>query len=334
MNHSTNLSIEALRAPLKPYANPDRKRAIWQVVNTFLPYVALWGILIYLFMNGISFFIAIPILVLAALFLVRIFIIFHDCTHGSFFASRRANTILGYIAGVLTFTPFSYWQRNHLVHHGTYANLDKRGVGDMWTLTVNEYHALSPAKRLAYRLYRNPFIFLGIGPGYSFLITQRFLHSWEGKNERFSAMVTNVAIVLIAVLASLTIGIQTYLMIQVPIMLIAGAFGVWLFYVQHQFDGVYWAHKEEWDPARAAMEGSSYYKLPKVLQWFTGNIGYHHVHHVLPRIPNYKLQKCYDTTPEMHKDHPLTLKKSLRSMSLKLWDEDQQKLVSFISLRA
>jgi len=334
VNHSTNLSIEALRAPLKPYANPDRKRAIWQVVNTFLPYVALWGILIYLFMNGISFFITIPILVLASLFLVRIFIIFHDCTHGSFFSSRRANTILGYIAGVLTFTPFRYWQRNHLVHHGTYANLDKRGVGDMWTLTVNEYHALSPAKRLAYRLYRNPLIFLGIGPGYSFLITQRFLHSWEGKNERFSAMVTNVAIVLIAVLASLTIGIQTYLMIQVPIMLIAGAFGVWLFYVQHQFDGVYWAHKEEWDPARAAMEGSSYYKLPKVLQWFTGNIGYHHVHHVLPRIPNYKLQKCYDTTPEMHKDHPLTLKKSLRSMSLKLWDEDQQKLVSFISLRA
>tara|TARA_Y100001954_G_scaffold233254_2_gene286169 strand:+ start:5964 stop:6968 length:1005 start_codon:yes stop_codon:yes gene_type:complete len=334
VSHSTNISIEALRTPLKPYATPDRSRALWQIGNTFLPYLALWGLLIYLLKNEVSFFAVIPILILAALFLVRIFIIFHDCTHGSFFASRRANTILGYISGFLTFTPFSYWQRNHLVHHGTYANLDKRGVGDMWTLTVNEYRALSPGKQLAYRLYRNPLVFLGIGPGYSFLITQRFLYSWEGKNERFSAMVTNVVIVLIAVLATLTIGLKTYLMIQVPIMLIAGAFGVWLFYVQHQFDGVYWAHKEEWDPARAAMDGSSYYQLPKVLQWFTGNIGYHHIHHVLPRIPNYKLQTCYDTIPQMHKDNPLTLKKSLRSMKLKLWDEDQLRLVGFTSLNA
>lgn len=332
MNDTNELSITELRILLKPYAKPDNGRAAWQIVDTFLPYFCIWGLLIYLMKSGASFFVIVPLLIVAALLLVRIFIIFHDCTHGSFFASRRANTILGYFSGFLTFTPFTYWQHNHLVHHGTYANLDKRGVGDLWTLTVNEYRALSPAKRLAYRLYRNPLIFLGIGPGYSFLITQRFLYNWEGRHERFSATVTNVAIVMIFALASLTIGFKTYLIIQVPIMLIAGAVGVWLFYVQHQFEGVYWAHQDEWDPARAAMDGSSYYRLPKVLQWLTGNIGLHHVHHVLPRIPNYRLQECYDSTPEMQKVQPLTLLKSLRSVKLNLWDEKQQKLVSFASL--
>ncbi|XXJ20320.1 fatty acid desaturase [Desulfovibrio caledoniensis] len=332
MNDTNELSITELRSLLKPYAKPDNGRAVWQIVDTYLPYFGIWGLLIYLLKSGASFFVIVPLLILAALVLVRIFIIFHDCTHGSFFASRRANTILGYFSGFLTFTPFTYWQHNHMVHHGTYANLDKRGVGDLWTLTVNEYLALSPAKRLAYRLYRNPLIFLGIGPGYSFLITQRFLYNWEGRQERFSATVTNVAIVMIVALASLTIGFKTYLIIQVPIMLIAGAAGVWLFYVQHQFEGVYWAHQDEWDPARAAMDGSSYYKLPKVLQWFTGNIGLHHVHHVLPRIPNYRLQECYDAIPDMQKVQALTFLKSLRSLKLNLWDEEQRKLVSFASL--
>ena len=202
----------------------------------------------------------------------------------------------------------------------------------MWTLTVNEYRALSPARRLAYRLYRHPLVFLGIGPGYSFLVTQRFPHKEEGKRERFSVMITNVALVIIISLASLTIGFKTYLMIQVPIMLIAGAVGVWLFYVQHQFEGVYWAHQEEWDPVKAAMDGSSYYKLPKILQWFTGHIGQHHIHHVLPRIPNYRLQESYDSTPEMQTIPPLTFVKSLKSLRLNLWDEERQKLVDFAAL--
>ncbi|MCJ2165661.1 MULTISPECIES: fatty acid desaturase [unclassified Pseudodesulfovibrio] len=333
MRDTNALSIQSLRTSLKPYAKPDVVRAVWQVVNTFLPYFGLWGLLVYLLKNGASVLVICPLLVLAALLLVRIFIIFHDCAHGSFFASRRANVILGYVSGFLTFTPFAYWQRHHLVHHGTYANLDKRGVGDLWTLTVNEYRALSPLKRLAYVLYRNPFVFLGIGPGYSFLVTQRFLSRTEGKPERFSAMITNAAIVAIISVASLTIGFKTYLMIQLPIMLVAGAVGVWLFYVQHQFEGVYWAHQDEWDPVKAAMDGSSYYKLPKVLQWFTGNIGLHHVHHVLPRIPNYRLQESYDATPAMQKVAPLTLRKSMGSLRLNLWDEERQKLVSFKSLR-
>ena len=258
MSDTNRLSIQALRTSLKPFAKPNLVPAIWQLVNTYLPYFGLWGLLIYLLKNGVSFFMIFPILILAALLLVRIFIIFHDCAHSSFFASHRANVILGYVSGFLTFTPFTSWQHNHLVHHGSYANLDKRGVGDMWTLTVNEYRALSPARRLAYRLYRHPLVFLGIGPGYSFLVTPRFPHKDEGKRERFSVMITNVALVIIISLASLTIGFKTYLMIQVPIMLIAGAVGVWLFYVQHQFEGVYWAHQEEWDPVKAAMDGSSY----------------------------------------------------------------------------
>lgn len=334
MHDADKLSIGDLRTLLKPYARYDHVRAGWQVVDTYLPYFGMWGLLIYLVKSEAPFYAVLPPIILASLLLVRIFIIFHDCTHGSFFATRRANVVLGYISGILTFTPFAYWQHNHLVHHGSYANLDKRGVGDIWTLTVNEYRNLPPIKRLAYRLYRNPLIFLGIGPGYSFLITQRFLHRWEGRRERFSAMITNVAIVTIVVLASLIIGLKTYLMIQVPIMLIAGAIGVWLFYVQHQFEGVYWAHQDEWDPARAAMEGCSYYRLPKVLQWFTGNIGLHHVHHILPKIPNYRLQESYDSTPAVQKVRELTFLKSLRSLRLKLWDEEERRLVGFASATA
>ncbi|BDQ34868.1 fatty acid desaturase [Pseudodesulfovibrio portus] len=332
MNDTGKLSIQALRTSLKPFAKPELGPAVWQIANTFLPYFGLWGLLIYLLKSAVPYYLVFPLFIPAALLLVRIFIIFHDCAHSSFFASHRANTILGYVSGFLTFTPFAYWQRTHLVHHGSYANLDKRGVGDLWTLTVNEYRALSPAKRLAYRLYRNPFVFLGVGPGYSFLVTQRFSHKGDGKRERFSIMLTNVAIVLLIALAGLTMGFRIYLMIQVPIMLIAGAVGVWLFYVQHQFEGVYWAHQDDWDPVKAALDGSSYYKLPKVLQWFTGNIGQHHVHHVLPRIPNYRLQESYDATPAMQTVPPLTLLKSMGSLKLNLWDEERHKLVSFASL--
>ena len=327
------LTIHTLRKTLSQYAIPDLRKAFLQLITTFIPYIALWPILVYSVNQQYSFTLIFLLIFVAALFLVRIFILFHDCAHGSFFASKRANKLLGYISGILAFTPFTYWQHNHLVHHGTYADLDHRGVGDIWTLTVDEYRAVSRWMRLAYRLYRNPFIFLGIGPGYSFLITQRFLHLWEGKKERYSAAVTNLVILVIILAATLTIGLRTYLLIQLPIILIAGAIGVWLFYVQHQFEGVYWSRHENWDPLKAALKGSSYYKLPKVLQWFTGHIGLHHVHHVLPRVPNYKLQQCYEASPVMQDVLPLTLSRSLKSVHLNLWDERQQKLVSFSSLK-
>jgi omega-6 fatty acid desaturase (delta-12 desaturase) len=274
-----------------------------------------------------------PLMVLSSLFLVRIFILFHDCTHGSFFASQRANAVFGYLCGFLVFTPYTYWRHNHLVHHGSYADLDHRGVGDIWTLTVEEYRAASRGVRLAYRFYRHPLVFLGIGPGYSFLITQRYLHQWEGKNERFSAAVTNLAIVAIAGAATLTFGFKAYLLIQLPIILIAGAIGVWLFYVQHQFEGVYWSRHDRWDPVKAALQGSSYYQLPEVLQWFTGNIGLHHAHHLLPRIPNYRLQASHDASSVLRSVRPLTIRRSLKSLFLNLWDERQGKLVGFKSLR-
>ena len=325
-------TIDSLRSSLKGFARPDRWRAALQILNTFLPYFALWGLLIHLVGQKVPVVWLAPPMLLASLFLVRIFIIFHDCTHGSFFASRQANSILGYLSGILTFTPFTYWKNNHLGHHGTYADLDHRGLGDIWTLTVEEYRAASRMTRLAYRSYRNPFVFLGIGPGYSFLITQRFLHQWKGKDERFSAAVTDLAIVAVIVAAGVTMGLGTYLLIQLPIILIAGAIGVWLFYVQHQFEGVYWSRHEEWDPVKAALQGSSYYKLPKVLQWFTGNIGLHHAHHLLPRIPNYRLQACVDASPVLQAVEPLTIRRSLKSLFLNLWDERQGKLVGFKDL--
>jgi omega-6 fatty acid desaturase (delta-12 desaturase) len=330
---SDETSIHSLRKALSQYAKPDLRRAIVQLIDTFLPYIALWVVLVYLLDQHYPIAEIIFFMFIASLFLVRIFIFFHDCAHASFFASQRANTILGYAAGILTFTPFTYWRHNHLVHHGTYADLDRRGVGDIWTLSVEEYQAASRMKQLAYRLYRNPFVFLGIGPGYYFLIAQRFLHQWEGKNERYSVVVTNLAILGIISAAGLIIGLRTYLLIQLPILLISGAIGVWLFYVQHQFEGVYWSRHENWDPVKAALKGSSYYKLPKILQWFTGNIGLHHIHHVLPRIPNYALQRSYDESPAMQTVRPLTIRRSLKSLFLNLWDEEQQKLVSFRSLK-
>lgn len=326
-------TIHTLRKELMPYARPDRRKAIIQLINTFIPYAVLWAMLIYMVKHEYPLAVIIALMVLAALFLLRIFIFFHDCAHGCFFDSQKANTVLGYVAGILTFTPFRLWQKNHLIHHGTYADLDRRGIGDIWTLTVDEYQAASKLKRIGYRLYRNPLVFLFLGPGYIFLIAQRYIHRWEDKDVRHSGAYTNLAIAVILWIAHVTVGLKTYLIIQIPVMLIAGAMGVWLFYVQHQFEGVYWARHEDWDPLRAALNGSSYYKLPKILQWFTGNIGLHHIHHVLPRIPNYNLQRCYDEVPFLQKVRPLTIRRSLKSLWLNLWDEKQQKLVSFRSLK-
>lgn len=319
--------------PLTQYATPDLRRAVLQLANTFGPYIALWFLLIFAMHYRPPVVVILALIFVASLFLVRIFMLLHDCAHGSFFASHRANTILGYVAGILVFTPFTYWKHNHLVHHGTYADLEHRGIGDIWTLTVDEYLAASPAKRLGYRLYRNPIIFLGLGPGYLFLISQRLTHHWDGQNERLSVALTNLAIVLILFLASLSIGVWTYVLIQIPIILITGIIGVWLFYVQHQFDGVYWAHHENWDPAQAALRGSSHYSLPGILRWFSGNIGIHHLHHIMPKVPNYRLQECYNSSVIMQAVPVLTIRRSLKSFGLNLWDEKQQKLVSFRSLK-
>jgi omega-6 fatty acid desaturase (delta-12 desaturase) len=319
---------------LSEYSQASSWKAIWQLLNTLTPYFALWGLMVYLLQHGYSYWVVVPFAALAACFLVRIFIFFHDCCHGSFFSSRRWNRIVGYVTGVLTFTPFEAWQKSHATHHATAGDLDRRGVGDVWTMTVDEYMAASKSKRFLYRLFRNPFIMFGLIPVLLFVIYYRFSEKGAEKKERQSVIVTNLAILVILLAAYLTIGLRLYFLIQIPVMTLAGTMGVWLFYVQHQYENVYWSHHEKWDPFKAGLQGSSYYRLPSVLQWLTGNIGLHHIHHIRPRIPNYNLQRCYSNTPVFQEIEPITLGTSLKSLWLKLWDEKRQKLVSFRSLKA
>jgi omega-6 fatty acid desaturase (delta-12 desaturase) len=281
----------------------------------------------------VSYWLTLAFAVAAAGFMVRIFIIFHDCGHGSFFKSQRANHFLGFITGVLTFTPYHQWRYKHALHHATSGDLDGRGTGDIWTLTVREYVEAPLWKRVAYRVFRNPIVLFVIAPLYLFLIHQRFPSRTVGRRERLGVHYTNAAICLIALVMNLTIGIKAYLLIQLPVMTMTGAVGLWLFYVQHQFDGVYWQRRKNWGFAEAALNGSSFYKLPRVLQWFSGNIGFHHVHHLSPRIPNYNLESCHRAVPLFQNVKPITLLSSLRSFTFRLWDEQRGKLVSYRRLR-
>jgi len=318
---------------LAQFEKPDTKRAIWQLINTFVPYIALWAIMVWIVRTGISYWYAVPCVVLAGGLLVRIFIFFHDCCHGSFFPSRNVNRFVGYICGVLTFTPFEDWRHHHAGHHATSGDLHRRGVGDVWTLTVAEYLAAPKRTRILYRIFRNPLVFLVIGPPLMFLIGHRFTNSSQKKRERDSVALTNLFILAIVAISIWTMGLHTYLLIQVPTMVVASCIGVWLFYVQHQFEKDYWAWHEDWDPIKAALDGSSYYKLPAVLQWLTGNIGLHHIHHLRPKIPNYNLQRCLDTIPELREVEPLTFFGSLHCLWMNLWDEQQQKMVSFRAMK-
>jgi acyl-lipid omega-6 desaturase (Delta-12 desaturase) len=314
------------------YRQSNLGKSLWQLLDTFVPYCVLWAAMIYTVQQGISYWITLALAVVAGGILVRIFILFHDCCHGSFFESRRANLILGYVTGILTFTPFEDWRYAHSLHHATAGDLDRRGVGAIWTMTTEEYLAATLLKRLRYRIYRNPLVLFGPGPALLFLCFQRFPSKGAGKRERNSVAITNVALLCVVGLATWTIGFQTYLWIQLPVILIAGSLGLWLFYIQHQFESVYWARHKSWEPLRVALEGSSYFKLPKILQWFSGNIGLHHIHHVRPSIPNYNLQQCCDEIPAFHAVKAITLRTSYRSLRLGLCDEKQKKLVGFRSL--
>jgi acyl-lipid omega-6 desaturase (Delta-12 desaturase) len=316
------------------YGKSNLRKSLWQVLNTLVPYGLLWALMIFTLQRKYPYWITLALAVVAAGILVRAFILFHDCCHGSFFASGRANTILGYIAGVLTFTAFEDWRRVHKRHHATAGDLDHRGAGDIWTMTTEEYLAAPLRKRLAYRFYRNPFILLGPGSLLLFLFLQRFPNKGAGTRERRSVFYTNLALLVIVGIATWAIGLRAYLLIQLPIIVIAGSVGLWLFYIQHQFENAYWVRHGSWDPMRVAPEGSSYFKLPKILQWFTGNIGLHHIHHVRPSIPNYNLQQCQDAVPAFQTVKPITLRTSFRSLRLSLCDVENQKLVSFRSLPA
>lgn len=313
------------------HQTPRLVHSSFQLINTLIPYAALFSLMAWTAPR--AWWLMLPLAVPAGALLVRSFVLFHDCAHGSFFRSSEANRFWGILLGVLTFTPFSEWRYTHVLHHATSGDLDRRGTGDIWTLTVQEYLEASRWKRLAYRVTRNPFVLFVVAPLVVFLGEYRFARRGAAKRERRSVYWTNAGIVAIASAASLVVGFKTYLMVQVPILMVAGTAGVWLFYVQHQFDGVYWKRGKDWDFVTAAVKGSSFYALPGLLQWFTGSIGFHHVHHLSPAIPNYNLEKCHRELPIFETVKTLTLLSSLKSLTFRLWDEQRGKLVSYGRLR-
>ena len=313
------------------YRRPSMARAIWQLVNTLLPYAGVWY-LMYLAL-AVSWWLMLPLAFVGAGLLVRTFIISHDCGHGSFTKSRRANDIIGGVTGVLTFIPYYHWRWEHAIHHKTAGNLNRRGVGDIWTMTVQEYLDATRWRRFSYRLVRNPLILFVIAPLILFLVLQRIPASKAGRRERLSVHLTTLGVVALAATLIQLLGFRSWLLIQLTIMVISSAAGVWLFYVQHQFEGVRWQRTGEWSFTTAALEGSSFYKLPKILQWFTGNIGFHHIHHLSPQIPNYHLQRCHNAEPMFREVPTLTLWSSLRSLRLRLWDEQAQRLVGYPHLQ-
>lgn len=321
----------AWRQAVSPYQHSNLRRSIIQLANSFIPYVLLWAAMIWSLQ--VSYWLTLLLVVPASGFLVRLFIIFHDCGHGSFFASRKANDIVGILTGLLVFTPYYRWRHDHAIHHATSGDLDRRGVGDVWMMTVQEYLDASPRQQLVYRIYRNPLVMFVIAPLFAFIIGQRFAPKGTNKKGRRNVMWTNLAVLGIAAGMSALIGWKAYLMIQLPVMALAASAGIWLFYVQHQYEGVYWADHEHWDYFAAAIQGSSFYKLPKLLQWFSGNIGYHHIHHLSPRIPNYNLEKCHVENPLFHEVETITFWSSFKSLSFRLWDTERQQLVGFRFLR-
>ncbi|WP_110114047.1 fatty acid desaturase [Bacillus sp. CGMCC 1.16541] len=316
-----------LNKEIAPYTKSDLKKSIRQLCNTIIPFIVLW----YLAYESlsISYLLTLPLTIVAAGFTIRIFIIFHDCCHESFFKHSRVNRIVGTITGILTFHPYYQWKRSHSIHHATSSNLNKRGTGDIWILTVDEYLAQSYWKRLAYRIYRNPFVLFLFGPFYSILIENRFNRKGAPAKERMNTYLTNAGIIGISALLCWLIGWKAFLLVQLPIFYFSGAAGIWLFYVQHQFEDSYFVKEEEWDYVKAAVDGSSYYKLPKIIQWLTGNIGFHHVHHLNPRVPNYYLEAVHENTPVLQNVTTITIWSSLKAMKFRLWDERNRKFVSF-----
>jgi omega-6 fatty acid desaturase (delta-12 desaturase) len=319
---------------LARYREPSHARSVVEISITFAPFVALWAmawIACYFGYWWVSLLIAVP----AAGFLVRLFMIQHDCSHGSLFRRRSANDWVGRVIGVLTLTPFDYWRRTHAAHHASSGNLDQRGLGDIHTLTVGEYVARSPWRRFCYRVYRHPIVLFGFGPAYLFILQQRLPIGLLGGGWKpwLSTMSTNLAIALAVTTLVWLIGIGPFLFVHLPITMIAGSIGVWLFYVQHQFETTFWARNVEWTFHEAALYGSSHYDLPGPMRWFTANIGMHHVHHLCSRIPYYRLPKALRDHPELFSANRLTMLDSFRSVRLALWDERERRLVPFNVVR-
>ena len=312
------------------YAFPETWRSVWQVANSLAPFFIGW----YLMYRSleVGYWLTLILAVPTAGFMVRLFIVFHDCCHGSFFKTMKANDRMGLVLGVLVLTPFYQWKHSHAIHHATAGDLDRRGTGDVYTMTVEEYLAAPWYKKLGYRIMRSPFILFTVGAVIVFALTHRFWEKDAGKRERNSVIWTNIAIAAVVGWLVIEIGWAAFLMVELPILLFACGAGVWLFYVQHNFEPSYWERHPDWEFFNAGMDGSSFYKLPKVLQWFTGNIGFHHIHHLSPKIPNYKLEQCHNENPEFQVE-PLTIRRSLKSLYFRLWDEKERMLVGWKALK-
>jgi omega-6 fatty acid desaturase (delta-12 desaturase) len=309
------------------YRDPDPVKSWWQVINSIGSYILMWVLMV--LSLKISYWLTLLLSVLAAGFLVRIFIIFHDCGHGSFFKSDRLNKIVGITTGVIVFTPFHKWHLDHKIHHQTVGNLDKRGRGDVKTLTVDEYKKLTKLQRISYRFYRSPFFLFGLAPLLLFVVSNRLTKNYMSGKEKLYVHLTNLVLFVLIFLSILAIGWKAFLLIQLPVLYIASVHGVWLFYVQHQFRHVKWVTTDNWDYKTIALEGSSLFKLPALLNWFTGSIGYHHIHHLSPLVPNYNLKKCHDENPLFQNIKPITFFTAFESLLLRLWDEKRQMLVRF-----
>jgi omega-6 fatty acid desaturase (delta-12 desaturase) len=309
------------------YNTPDPLRSWWQIINSVGPYILLWIAMIYTV--RVSYLLTLFLSVLAAGFMVRIFIIFHDCGHGSFFRSDRLNKVVGIITGLIVFTPYHKWHHEHKIHHQTVGNLEKRGMGDVKTLTVNEFVNLSPFRKLYYRIYRNPVVLFIIAPILLFTIAHRFTRKYMSVREKVYVHLSTLSLIAAITIMMLLIGWKAFLLIQIPVLFIAAGHGVWLFYVQHQFRHVLWTSTENWDYKTVALRGSSLFKLPGILNWFTGNIGYHHIHHLSPLIPNYNLKRCHEENAIFHQVKPVTFFSAFESLLLRLWDERRQMLIKF-----
>jgi omega-6 fatty acid desaturase (delta-12 desaturase) len=325
-------SPRSWRGVLDVYAEPRLGRSLLDLGTSVVPYLAL--LVAMTLALRVSVWLSLVLVVPAAAFLIRTFIVFHDCTHGSFMRSRRANDVLGAVLGLVVWLPHRGWQHEHAVHHATAGDLDRRGVGDVATLTVTEYKALSSRRKVGYRLFRNPLVMFGLGWLFVLLLKPRFVPRGARPRIRNSVLATDLMLALIVAASCLAIGWRTYLLVQGPVLVVAGAVGVWLFYVQHQFEDTYWQTHADWRYDHAALAGSSYLKLPGVLRFFTGNIGFHHVHHLSVGIPNYNLQAAHNETDQLQTVPELTLQQGLRATRLKLWDERRGRLVTFREARA
>jgi acyl-lipid omega-6 desaturase (Delta-12 desaturase) len=319
----TDFEREALRA----YTTPSVSRALFDLATSVVPYFGL-SVLMYKLL-AVSPLVTLALAIPAAAFLLRTYIVFHDCAHGSFVPTRRANIWLGTVLGLIVFAPFVRWRHDHAVHHASAGDLDRRGVGDVPTLTVAEYHARSWRGRLGYRLFRSAPVMFGLGPVFAMIVGPRLVSRNARPRMRRSVLATDVVLAAVVVPLCLLIGWADFLLVWAPAALLAGSVGIWLFYVQHQFEDTYWQRADEWNYADAALRGSSYLKLPKPLQFVTGNIGLHHVHHLSARIPNYNLQRAHDEIAVLQTVPTLSLMDGLRAVNLKLWDEERGRLVTF-----